>query len=252
METIHGLAELETAVGREVGPTEWFMIDQARVNGFADDTEDHQWIHVDPERAAAGPFGGPVAHGFLTLSLILYLMGQLRQVDGVKMGVNYGLDRVRFAAPVAALGCSRRPRGAQALLTKWSARPDCTGEGIGSAWAPASDCSFLRALPQPDLPRGLLEPEESAHVRGLAGQDPEKGEREHDLRNASVPFVDCCVQLHGEHDSSAENEEPSQRHDGRANRSVELACAAEPVREIELTDCVHDRDGQSHEQGSWQ
>ena len=100
METIHGLAELETAVGREVGPTEWFTIDQARVNGFADDTEDHQWIHVDPERAAAGPFGGPVAHGFLTLSLIPYLMGQLRQVDGVKMGVNYGLDRVRFPAPV--------------------------------------------------------------------------------------------------------------------------------------------------------
>ena len=100
MEILHGLADLEKAVGQEIGPTEWFMIDQARVNGFADDTEDHQWIHVDPERAKAGPFGGPVAHGFLTLSLIPYLMGQLRQVEGVRMGVNYGLDRVRFPSPV--------------------------------------------------------------------------------------------------------------------------------------------------------
>ena len=100
MEILHGLADLEKAVGQDIGPTEWFMIDQARVNGFADDTEDHQWIHVDPERAKAGPFGGPVAHGFLTLSLIPYLMGELRRVEGVRMGVNYGLDRVRFPSPV--------------------------------------------------------------------------------------------------------------------------------------------------------
>src|SRR5271163_2028036 len=98
----------------------------------------------------------------------------------------------------------------------------------------------------------LLESEEPAHARGLASQDSEKWEREHDLRNASVPFVDGRVQLHGKHDCSAENEEPSQRHDGRADRSVELAGAVEPVREIELTDCVHDSDGQGHEQGSWQ
>ena len=100
MKILHGLADLEKAVGQEIGPTEWFMIDQARVSGFADDTEDHQWIHVDPERAKAGPFGGPVAHGFLTLSLIPYLMGELRRVEGVRMGVNYGLDRVRFPSPV--------------------------------------------------------------------------------------------------------------------------------------------------------
>ena len=100
MKILHGLADLEKAVGQEIGPTEWFMIDQARVNGFADDTEDHQWIHVDPERAKAVPFGGPVAHGFLTLSLLPYLMGELRQVEGVRMGVNYGLDRVRFPSPV--------------------------------------------------------------------------------------------------------------------------------------------------------
>ena len=100
MEILHGLADLEKAVGQDIGPTEWFMIDQARVSGFADDTEDHQSIHVDPERAKAGPFGGPVAHGFLTLSLIPYLMGELRRVEGVRMGVNYGLDRVRFPSPV--------------------------------------------------------------------------------------------------------------------------------------------------------
>jgi acyl dehydratase len=100
MESYHSVAELEAAVGQEIGPTDWFEIDQQRVNGFADDTEDHQWIHVDPERAAKGPFGAPVAHGFLTLSLIPYLSSQLRTVDNVAMGVNYGLDRVRFPTPV--------------------------------------------------------------------------------------------------------------------------------------------------------
>jgi acyl dehydratase len=87
-------------VGTETGPTDWFTIDQARINTFADATEDHQWIHVDPQRAAAGPFGTTVAHGFLTLSLVPYLAAGLSQVEGVKMGINYGLDRVRFPAPV--------------------------------------------------------------------------------------------------------------------------------------------------------
>jgi acyl dehydratase len=113
MESYHSVADLEAAVGQEVGPGEWFEIDQKRVNGFADDTEDHQWIHVDPERAAAGPFGGPVAHGFLTLSLLPYLTSQLRSVDNVTMGVNYGLDRVRFPAPVLV---GRRVR-ARATIT---------------------------------------------------------------------------------------------------------------------------------------
>src|SRR5450755_516336 len=131
----------------------------------------------------------------------------------------------------------------------------------GTRWAmpwcgPAVCCSAPgtrsgRRAARPAAGR-LLESEESAHARRLASQDPEKREREHDLRNTSVPLVDCRVQLHGKHDSSPENEEPSQRHDGRANRSVELACAAEPFRKIELTNCMHDRDGQSHEQGSWQ
>jgi acyl dehydratase len=67
VQTYHGIADLEAAIGQEIGPTEWFTVDQSRINGFADDTEDHQWIHIDPERAAAGPFGTTVAHGFLTL-----------------------------------------------------------------------------------------------------------------------------------------------------------------------------------------
>jgi acyl dehydratase len=95
-----GLTALEASVGTETGPTDWFTIDQARINAFADATEDHQWIHVDPGRAAAGPFGATVAHGYLTLSLVSYLAGQLRRVEGVKMAVNYGLNRVRFPAPV--------------------------------------------------------------------------------------------------------------------------------------------------------
>ena len=97
---LHGKDGILAAKGVEAGPGEWFEIDQKRVDGFADDTEDHQWIHIDPERAAAGPFGGTVAHGFLTLSLIPFLNSTLRQVEGVKMGVNYGLNKVRFPAPV--------------------------------------------------------------------------------------------------------------------------------------------------------
>ncbi|MFJ8816420.1 MaoC family dehydratase [Amycolatopsis thermoflava] len=94
--------DLEAAVGRELGPTGWFTVDQSRIDGFADDTEDHQWIHVDPERAADGPFGATVAHGFLTLSLVPYFVNRLRRIDGVRMGVNYGLDKVRFPSPVRA------------------------------------------------------------------------------------------------------------------------------------------------------
>jgi len=97
-----GVEDLEAAVGRELGPTGWFTVDQSRIDGFADDTEDHQWIHVDPERAAGGPFGATVAHGFLTLSLVPYFVNRLRRIEGVRMGINYGLDRVRFPSPVRA------------------------------------------------------------------------------------------------------------------------------------------------------
>ena len=117
MESYHGVADLEKAIGQEVGPTEWFTIDQARINGFADDTEDHQWIHVDPERAAAGPFGATVAHGYLTLSLVSYFMSQLRRIDGARMGVNYGLNKVRFPAPVR-VGSRIRARATLISLDK--------------------------------------------------------------------------------------------------------------------------------------
>jgi acyl dehydratase len=95
-------ADLEAAVGRALGASEWLQVTQERVNLFADATDDHQWIHVDPQRAAAGPFGGTIAHGFLTLSLLSRLVETAFAVDHTRMGVNYGLNRVRFPAPVPA------------------------------------------------------------------------------------------------------------------------------------------------------
>ncbi|WP_405136525.1 MaoC family dehydratase [Nocardia sp. NBC_01388] len=97
-----GIDELEAAIGQELGPTEWFTMTQSRIDGFADGTEDHQWIHVDPTRAADSPYGATVAHGFLTLSLVPYFVNRLRRIDGVRMGVNYGLEKVRFPTPVRA------------------------------------------------------------------------------------------------------------------------------------------------------
>jgi len=93
-------AELAAAVGTELGRSEWLTVDQSRIDLFAEASGDHQWIHVDPERAAAGPFGGTIAHGFLTLSLIPFLVKDIYFVDGVRMAVNYGLNKVRFITPV--------------------------------------------------------------------------------------------------------------------------------------------------------
>ncbi|MFF6957351.1 MULTISPECIES: MaoC/PaaZ C-terminal domain-containing protein [unclassified Streptomyces] len=92
--------ELRAAVGEQLGWTEWQEIDQKRIDLFAEATGDHQWIHVDAEKAALGPFGTTIAHGYLTLSLIPSLTPQLLLVEGVKMGVNYGVNKVRFPAPV--------------------------------------------------------------------------------------------------------------------------------------------------------
>lgn len=100
MRVFSSLEELAAAVGETVGPGPWQRIEQSRVDLFADATDDHQWIHLDPERAAAGPFGGTIAHGYLTLSLLPALAGRLYRVEGVAMGVNYGMNRVRFPAPV--------------------------------------------------------------------------------------------------------------------------------------------------------
>jgi acyl dehydratase len=99
---INGIDELKGLVGQELGTSSWFLVDQDRINTFADATDDHQWIHVDIEKAKAGPFGGPIAHGYLTLSLLIPLLAEVLQVEGVAMGVNYGLNKVRFPAPVPA------------------------------------------------------------------------------------------------------------------------------------------------------
>lgn len=92
--------DLLAAAGTRLGPSEWLTIDQARIDLFARATEDHQWIHVDPARAAAGPFGATIAHGYLTLSLVNHFLPQLVEIDGVAMGVNVGSDRTRFLSPV--------------------------------------------------------------------------------------------------------------------------------------------------------
>ena len=94
------LADLQTLVGRPIGTSDWLTVDQQRIDLFAQSTGDHQWIHTDPVRAAAGPFGATVAHGFLTLGLVPMLFESGFAIDDVRMGVNYGLNRVRFAAPV--------------------------------------------------------------------------------------------------------------------------------------------------------
>lgn len=92
--------ELAAAVGTELGASDWLAIEQDRIGGFAEATGDHQWIHVDEARAKEGPFGSTIAHGFLTLSLLPALTAQIYRVDGVRMGINYGLNRVRFISPV--------------------------------------------------------------------------------------------------------------------------------------------------------
>ena len=103
-------AAVLASVGQALGPTDWITVTQERINTFADATGDHQWIHVDPERARAGPFGACVAHGYLTLSLANLFLPQLVRYERLKMGVNYGCDKVRFPAPVK-VGARIRGRG---------------------------------------------------------------------------------------------------------------------------------------------
>jgi acyl dehydratase len=100
MTTTLTLEELERSGERELGTTDWVTLDQERINLFADASGDHQWIHVDPEMAAQGPFGGTIAHGYLSLSLLPGLLSEVLTVEGARMGINYGIDRVRFTAPV--------------------------------------------------------------------------------------------------------------------------------------------------------
>ena len=107
------LDDLRSAVGTELGVSDWIQIDQHRVDEFASATGDHQWIHTDPELAAKGPFGTTIAHGYLTLSLLPVICGDLIAVGGVRMGVNYGTNKVRFPAPVPV---GSRVRGRVELL----------------------------------------------------------------------------------------------------------------------------------------
>ena len=100
MTTVYGIAGLQALEGKDLGASDWLTITQDRVNTFAAATGDHQWIHVDVKRATAGPFGGPIAHGYLTLSLVVPLLDELLDVRGVSMAVNYGLDKLRFPSPV--------------------------------------------------------------------------------------------------------------------------------------------------------
>ena len=96
----YAFSDLKSLIGTELGTSDWHMVTQEQVNMFAEATGDHQWIHVDVERAKAGPFGGPIAHGYLTLSLTPMLMAQAFGVSGISMGVNYGANKIRFPSPV--------------------------------------------------------------------------------------------------------------------------------------------------------
>lgn len=127
MKTFQTLAELAACVGQEVAVSDWLTITQAQVNLFAEATGDRQWIHVDPEKAKTGPFGGPIAHGFLTLSLLPKFFESALEIVQSRMGVNYGLNKVRFTAPVP-VGSRLRAR-----MTLLSCEP-IDQEGVQMAW----------------------------------------------------------------------------------------------------------------------
>ncbi|HYI64042.1 MAG TPA: MaoC family dehydratase [Allosphingosinicella sp.] len=118
---IASIDEIKAKVGSEVGLSDWILVDQARIDAFSDVTEDHQFIHVDPEAAAKTPFGGTIAHGFLSLSLLSRMAADaMLRPDGVRMGVNYGFEKVRFLAPVRA---GKRVRGRFTLASFEEKRP---------------------------------------------------------------------------------------------------------------------------------
>jgi acyl dehydratase len=116
------LAELESSTDRDLGTSEWERIDQRQIDLFAEATHDHQWIHVDPEAAAQGPFGTTVAHGYLTLSMLPYFVSQVLNVTDVRMGINYGTEKIRFTAPV--------PVGSQVRLKATLRGSERRGEGV--------------------------------------------------------------------------------------------------------------------------
>jgi acyl dehydratase len=116
------LTELEASTDRDLGTSDWETIDQRQIDLFAEATHDHQWIHVDPEAAAQGPFGTTVAHGYLTLSMLPYFVSQVLNVTDVRMGINYGTEKIRFTAPV--------PVGSQVRLKATLRDSERRGEGV--------------------------------------------------------------------------------------------------------------------------
>jgi acyl dehydratase len=120
---VNGLDGITALAGADLGRSSWMEVTQERVNTFADATGDHQWIHVDTARAASGPFGGTIAHGYLTLSMVIPLFGELLEVTGISMGINYGLNKVRFPAPV--------PVGSKVRLAAAVAAVEPVGGGQG-------------------------------------------------------------------------------------------------------------------------
>jgi len=145
MRTFNGVDELQAAVGEHLGHSDWHEVTQQQVDTFADATGDHQWIHVDPEKAKSGPFGGTIAHGYLTLSMIPMLAWEVYEVKGITMGINYGSNKVRFPTPVPVGSRVRAgvevaevtpgPKGVQCVFKvtvelEGSDRPACVAETV--------------------------------------------------------------------------------------------------------------------------
>jgi acyl dehydratase len=151
MRTIESLPELATLVGQELAVSGWFEVTQQQIDLFAEATGDHQWIHVDPERAKSGPFGTTIAHGFLTLSLIPKLVESCLEIRSQRMSVNYGLNRVRFPSPVPAgsrlrcrvklLSCEPLPQDGMQIVwevtveREGSDKPVCVAESVSRRYA---------------------------------------------------------------------------------------------------------------------
>ena len=150
MRTFQTIAELKDLLGQEIGVSDWITVTQERIQLFADATNDHQWIHLDAERAKAGPFGTTIAHGFLTLSLLPEMAASAFGVNETRMGVNYGLNKVRFPAPVPSgsrlrgrfklVGYEPLEGGAQLTVQvtmerEGSDKPVCIAESIGRRYA---------------------------------------------------------------------------------------------------------------------
>jgi len=145
MRVFNGIDELEKVVGEHLGHSDWHTVTQEKVNQFADATGDHQWIHVDTEKAKSGPFGGTIAHGYMTLSLIPMLNAQIYRVDGLSMGINYGCNKVRFPAPLPVgsrvragaelVEMSSTPQGARAVVrttieVEDGEKPACVADSV--------------------------------------------------------------------------------------------------------------------------